>query len=605
MAVKEAAALSSYMPISFGDQAIWALYDSGATISQATPETIKKLKPYLEELDVDQVQFISAEKQTVGKMRLFGCALTSLVQVESGQRSAPAYTLVVENPLLKSFPFLIGLQTMSDLQLVTDHGHGLVRDGDGRPFRLYPQSALNSLKSSLRILSEKWKAKTARMVPSQTAAAAVPDPLGWTTVRRERKAGHRLSRAEVTGPIPKGPIVSPLSKRAHSSKGPKQPRYKGKGRRQVQRPKEKAELSQTPPPRSKLPEVKPGQWDPSRLIQAERDNNNSSFKSLVDRFTHETQRYLIRHAEAAGRAFPNFSRFLQNQGEKDPGFKYRWNSLWDQHHRWMHKPSKRQLQYPVPPQVVETAPSKMDNTKEVSALADGPAPAPSEPTEVPRVRARKEWKWDPTPPHLTTPCPKIGDPLPNSPLHLQKDFYDSLVGKAMGRWSRPFTMLAQAGKTREIQAEPWYRKKVLGDKGRGAGHAILVIPSPKRAAKTMESLLRMQRQKATTSALFLLPEDYKGSEEVQTFLHAYCQKGEVYRYGALFSHSRHGPALHLNQAVTEYWFDGERASMSALSKRQKKVLDKLIAEFEDCVGDKFDRGKQPDGVHTLCPSSSP
>ena len=157
-------------------------------------------------------------------------------------------------------------------------------------------------------------------------------------------------------------------------------------------------------------------------------------------------------------------------------------------------------------------------------------------------------------------------------------------------------MLAQAGKTREIQAEPWYQKKVLGDKGRGAGHAILVIPSPKGAAKTMESLLRMQRQKATTSALFLLPEDYKGSEEVQTFLHAYCQKGEVYRYGALFSHSRHGPALHLNQAVTEYWFDGERASMSALSKRQKKVLDKLISEFEDCVGDKFDRGRQPDGV---------
>ena len=38
-AVKEAAELGSYMPMAFGDQAVCALYDSGASISQAQPET--------------------------------------------------------------------------------------------------------------------------------------------------------------------------------------------------------------------------------------------------------------------------------------------------------------------------------------------------------------------------------------------------------------------------------------------------------------------------------------------------------------------------------------------------------------------------------------
>ena len=72
----------------------------------------------MEELDTDKVQFVSAENRSLKKMRLFGCKAASLVQVESGVRSSPKYTLIVENPMLKSFSVLFGLRSMSDLGLI-------------------------------------------------------------------------------------------------------------------------------------------------------------------------------------------------------------------------------------------------------------------------------------------------------------------------------------------------------------------------------------------------------------------------------------------------------------------------------------------------------
>ena len=68
------------MPVAFGDHLMFALYDSGASITQVSPKAIEPLLPYLEELDTDKVQFVSAENRSLRKMRLFpeDCLAVSL-----------------------------------------------------------------------------------------------------------------------------------------------------------------------------------------------------------------------------------------------------------------------------------------------------------------------------------------------------------------------------------------------------------------------------------------------------------------------------------------------------------------------------------------------
>ena len=622
-AVQEASKLGAYMPVAFGDQVMLALYDSGASITQISPEYLAPLLPYLEELDTDKVNFVSAENKSLKKMRLFGCKTTSLVQVESGVRSTPKYTLLVENPLLKSFPLLLGLKTMSDLGLVTDHQHGLVRDSEGRPFRLYSQSATSTLAPSLAILSRKWKAVSSRIIPKSGSS----QPSSWVTVNRSRRTANRATPSTIPMAKPSSSnrhnrfasLATPVNSRGapSSSSTPAHLKVPPGSSARVDTLKRMEHGQTTPKP---SPETKPRhgpephvrglesdadrlegspakEWAPSLLQEAEDTEDEALFDRLVTRFVHPLQQYLLRHAEVAGHTFPKFTKFLRAKGEKDPGFKHRWNDLWSQHYRWIHKPSKRREEYETRP--VSAAPAQASETP---SSAPPSVPGPTTPTmtdspgTAPRIISEKTWQMDPTPPHLKTTLPRIGDPFPDSPVHLQQDFYESLERKAFSRWSRGFTMWSQAGRTRHIGADKWYRKIVLGDRGRGAGQAVMIIPQEGSLDEICSALLQLRKQSTYTSALLLIPEDVTRSTEANTFLHAYCQKGEVYRYGGLFSRTQDGPSLHLNQCITEFWFDGEKASLAALTRLQKKRLDRLMAEFNGCVGDEFDRSKQPKGV---------
>ena len=85
------------------------------------------------------------------------------------------------------------------------------------------------------------------------------------------------------------------------------------------------------------------------------------------------------------------------------------------------------------------------------------------------------------------------------------------------------------------------------------------------------------------------------------FLHTYCQKGEVYRYGRLFRRVGCPEYLHLNQAVTEYWFDGVTKELASLTMDQRTRLDDLIDEFADCVKDSFSREDQPEVPYVRLP----
>ena len=125
-AIQMVSDLGSFMSVVFGDHAAISLYDSGASITQASPNMIRQMVPYLTEIDKDMVEFVSVESKDNLSMRLFRCDNTSLIQVESALRSAPMTTLVVENPRLTTFPLLFGLLSMSDLDLNTGHRSGIV-----------------------------------------------------------------------------------------------------------------------------------------------------------------------------------------------------------------------------------------------------------------------------------------------------------------------------------------------------------------------------------------------------------------------------------------------------------------------------------------------
>ena len=58
--------------------------------------------------------------------------------------------------------------------------------------------------------------------------------------------------------------------------------------------------------------------------------------------------------------------------------------------------------------------------------------------------------------------------------------------------------------------------------------------------------------------------------------------------------------MHLNQAITEFWFDGENTHLSALTPRQHAVLDQVMEEFKDVIGDEFDRQAQAACKCSLC-----
>ena len=67
--------------------------------------------------------------------------------------------------------------------------------------------------------------------------------------------------------------------------------------------------------------------------------------------------------------------------------------------------------------------------------------------------------------------------------------------------------------------------------------------------------------------------------------HAYCQKGETYRYGPLFRRRGEHDWMHLNQAVHEFWFDASPCSHPDLTAKQRKQLEELLEEFGHCIGD--------------------
>ena len=76
--------------------------------------------------------------------------------------------------------------------------------------------------------------------------------------------------------------------------------------------------------------------------------------------------------------------------------------------------------------------------------------------------------------------------------------------------------------------------------------------------------------------------------------------GEACHDDELFRRTPNGPCMHLNQTLTECWFDDTSTHLVTLTVTQRDQLDKLMDEFSDVVGDEFHHDKQPDSVSHVC-----
>ena len=677
--LREASSLGSYLPVVFGDVCVICLYDSGASLTQFDSPTIRRLGPRnLTLVDSGLVDFVSVESKRKMDMKLYLCTNVALLHLESGKKSVPGPVYVVENSVDSTFPGLFGLRSMAALKLLTDHEHGLVRDKGGRPYRLYPSSALAKLEQSVA----KWNQKQRALRRKPAAGAPAPTPpvaprldvaaeirreatrdradatgkakkyapmRGWASSEAEARAEKPSSASQITtvGPelesnslsvpsrIPLSEGLGPLAARG-SNLRPSSRKRRSKAKKAGKRP-------------GKLPSHPNFSWSKKRFCRAESTRNIPYFHFCLVEAINPLQSFLMRHPQSLDRGFPHFSAYLRERQDHDLYLRHRWKSLWDQRFRMRNQRGVKDMVFSeseegedsgeavdssqaarervdaalsqeaqpgLPPVAKSDPPTAAGHERgssgaqptggEVnSPVAGSKGEAPqgmrrlwdpggnaSNPKLAPAPQVPETWQWDPTPPHLTTPIPRVGDHLPQEPVAFHPDFFNSLQRKARTRWVRDFKSVVQGGAIKKLGASGDYRPTSVDGGPAAKGEATLFLPRPGKVLQMLKGVYSMRDQDPRTAALFLMPAEYMHSEDVQLFLHACCQKGETYRYGTLFRRSGSTDWLQLNQAVTEYWLDPNHQVHADLTPGQQKELDDLLEEFGDCIGDTTTREKQ-------------
>lgn len=299
-------------------------------------------------------------------MKLHFCPNAALLHVESGKRSLPGPIYMVENTVDATFPGLFGLRDMAGLRLITDHEHGLVRDKTGRPYRLYPQSALTKLRQSV----DKWNRRHSRSVQSRVRDSLEVGPERKRNPEASSTDAHPANSGRTSGPSSKGVLLrasdsnaTPLeSKASHSTITAPRP---GSTRQEASSPAEgktsrgeksfgamglgsnpgRTSLSRRSSRRrrglarklgrsqGKLPSHPNFTWSAKRFARAESTRDIPYFHFCLIEAMNPLQSYLMNHSEALGRRFPHFAAYLQERQDHDLYLRHRWNSLWDQRFR--------------------------------------------------------------------------------------------------------------------------------------------------------------------------------------------------------------------------------------------------------------------------------
>ena len=133
--VAEAAGYGSYLPVKVnGKLTIWHA-DSGASVSQISPDMLLEFDPPLRKVDEGEVHFNSAESASAAAVELYEGEV-AIMHMESGICTHTVTTRVVCNPKVKKKTVLMGLNTLKDLAMSERYNDDTLIDAEGRPYRI-------------------------------------------------------------------------------------------------------------------------------------------------------------------------------------------------------------------------------------------------------------------------------------------------------------------------------------------------------------------------------------------------------------------------------------------------------------------------------------
>ena len=575
-AVSKAASYGSYMPVKIGNKVMIWHADSGASLTQVSPDQLLEFDPPLVKVDEGSVHFKSAENASATHMGMY-IAKLALIQMESGITTEGVDSIVVCNHKLQKGTKLLGLNSFKDLRLSECFANDTLLDQQGRPFRKFAQTSLRVLQQQVGVWNRKRRNASAyvgKADPTANTRASKPTDTDWKD-------------AEATPVGASQAQVHPTQKELHNDAS------------KADSEQDKEERKKHPPDITDRREhvFKHNLFNARSFDKAERDNNTRYFRQCVLSSPHATHLW----AAKSGKSYVKFRRFVADLQITDPDLWREYQNMTSSKKKKKARVSARRRRVSVLQRQSKeekrpgeegdrstkttTGSRPQEQESQTSRGRESEEPHDRGPTTAQRNMSNKVWVPDPTPPHLTEVLTVPKQALPEQPLEIHPDLFWSLAKKAAQRWDRHFDTMSSAGCVRlrsGNKGDKWIPNKHMKQLNT---RTMLIIPSPKSIRATLKRVIAATRKSPETAVLFLLPQSLMENEEVSTFMHAYASRGETYRQGPLFKRVGTQHYLQLNQAVHEFWLDPAGERLPNLTPAQQAKLDKLLYRYRNQVGD--------------------
>ena len=569
--LQDAASYGAYMPIVVNGIAMLWHVDSGATLTQVSPDMLPAFQNTLIKLDEDKVNFSSAVGATTTKAVLYQAKQVSLLHMDANKLTVPRSTRIVCNPQLAAGTMLFGLGSLKDLKVRDDFGNDTLIDECGRPFRKYPRARMKSLRQRIRVWNHRQVKQTntrsttahlakrnSNATPTRASDSSVSHVPALTRKVPPRETKHKV--CELPPRETKRTVVKPVAKLENQPSGAHTFQY--------------------------------ADFKAIKFDKAEQNNNLKYFRQCLVAAPHQT--YLW--SEASGKEYPNFKSYLDHLHAVDPQLYHEWEQIKEAPKSTNAKrlSKKRRMARRRKQEKPPTPPTREMQAKAVRAdpppkaedpLPEAPGPPPP-PVVLPTSSEFSRWSNDPTPPHLVRKLEIPRQHLPDKALEIHPDLYWSLTRKAKQKWGRPFDVMGTAGCFRLRSTtgghDKWVPNKVIPML---QNKAMIIIPSVKSVKATLRRVLKATQRSTRTAALLLVPQALLEMPEVSTFLHAYAERGESYSQGPRFREVGKAQWLQLNQSVHEFWINPAVNTWPQVSPRQQRLLDRLLAKYSKQLGD--------------------
>ena len=552
--LQQAASFGAYMPILVnGIATVWHV-DSGATLTQISPDMMKQFQGTLIKLDEGNINFNSAVGSTTTKVTLYRANKVALMHLEAKVTTEAASTQIVCNPQLAPGTMLFGLGSLKDLGVRDDFVNDTLIDSSGRPFRKIPRARLKTLKQKTCAWNRRQTSLPVKQVPR-------PD------LRKPSTSEQPLINNRKSTPPPR---TNPESERKVSN---------------VEMPSGQA---------AHAPTFSYQGFHANKFDKAESTNDAKYFRKCVIAAPHQT--YLW--TKASGKHYPNFDEFIDSLHVVEPQLYHEYVQM----QTGPKLPRKRHSQRRRRNHALKTAnprPSKPPDPQahmhSAKAKLQSPPPppqppylpeAPGPPIVPPQADTFTRWSHDPTPPHLVRKLQIPKQHLPDKALEIHPDLFWSLSKKANEKWGRTFDVMGAAGcfrlRSNTGNHDIWVNNKIIP---KLKHRAMLIIPSAKSVQATLRRVMKATQRSQETAALLLVPQALLDIPEVSTFLHAYAERGETYNQGPRFREVGKTDWLQINQAVHEFWINPAGKRYPQITRSQQKLLDRLLFNYSQQLGD--------------------